>query len=264
LAKQGAQIGLVCRNAARGNAALKAVAEVATAPPLLFIADLSSQASIRKLSATLHEELSRIDVLVNNVGAAFAKRELTVDGIERTFALNHLAPFLLTNLVLDLILRSEAGRIVNLTAGIPVSRSSFLENLQGEKHYGQFSAYRSSKTGNILFTYELARRLKGTGVTANCVHPGPVRTEFTRTAGGTLGRLSKVLRLIMKSSEAGARTPIYLAIDPEAAGVTGGYFVNCKQKKSPAITYDRTIAEKHWLISEQLTSWHAGSKAEKS
>jgi NAD(P)-dependent dehydrogenase (short-subunit alcohol dehydrogenase family) len=264
LAKQGAQIGLVCRNAARGEAALKAVAEVATPPPLLFIADLSSQASIRELSITLHEKLSRIDVLVNNVGAAFAKREVTVDGIERTFALNHLAPFLLTNLVLDLILRSEQGRIVNLTAGIPVSRSSFLENLQGEKHYGQFSAYRSSKIGNILFTYELARRLKGTGVTVNCVHPGPVRTEFTRKAGGTLGRLSKVLRLIMKSPEVGARTPIYLAADPAVAGVTGGYFVSCKQRRSPAMTYDLSIAEKHWQISEQLTSWYAGSKAEKS
>jgi len=257
LAQQGAQIAMICRNAGRGKAALNEIAKVACAPPILFIADLSSQRSIHELSAALHRQLSRIDVLINNAGAAFARREFTVDGIEKTFATNHLAPFLLTHLVLDLIRESSQGRIVNLTAGIPVSRSSFLENLQGEKHYGQFSAYRSSKIGNMLFTYELARRLQGTGITVNCVHPGPVRTEFARSAGGALSFLAKILRPIMKTPEAGARTPIYLAIDPAVAAVTGGYFVNCKPKKSAGITYDRAIAEKHWQISEQLTN---GSK----
>ena len=184
LAKQGATIVLICRSAERGQAALKAVAEVSAATPKLFLAGLSSQEEIRELSARLHEQLPRIDVLINNVGAAFAKKEFTVDGIERTFALNHLAPFLLTNLVLDLIRQAPAGRIVNLTAGIPVSRKGFLDNLQGEKNYSQFAAYRSSKVGNILFTYELARRLEGTGITVNCVHPGPVKTEFTQKAGG--------------------------------------------------------------------------------
>jgi NAD(P)-dependent dehydrogenase (short-subunit alcohol dehydrogenase family) len=261
LARQGAEIVMVCRNADRGNAAMKAVAQVASTPPLLFIADLSSQDSVRELSATLHKRLSRIDVLINNAGAAFAKREFTIDGIEKTFATNHLGPFLLTNLVLDLIRKSPAGRIVNLTAGIPVSRSSFLENLQGEKHYGQFSAYRSSKVGNILFTYELARRLEGTGITVTCVHPGPVKTEFTRKAGGTLAFMSKILRPIMASPEAGARGPIYLAIDPEVAGTTGAYFVNCKRRESAPITYDREIAAKHWRISEELTLLNAGAKA---
>src|SRR5215467_240944 len=212
LAKQGATIVSVCRNADRGNMALKAISEVAAASPRLFIADLSSQASIRELAESLHEQLPRIDVLINNAGAAFAKREYTVDRIEKTFAINHLAPFLLTNLVLDLIRQSSAGRIVNVTAGIPVSRSSFLENLQGEKHYSQFNAYRSSKVGNILFTYELARRLEGTGITVNCVHPGPVRTEFTRKAGGALSIMSKIFRPIMRSPEVGARTLIYLAV----------------------------------------------------
>ncbi|HYM41407.1 MAG TPA: SDR family oxidoreductase [Steroidobacteraceae bacterium] len=264
LAKQGAKLAMVCRDPNRGDLAMRAVARVAAARPLLFIADLSSQASIRQLSATLHEQLLRIDVLINNAGAAFAKRELTVDGIEKTFATNHLGPFLLTNLVLDLIRRSPEGRIVNLTAGIPVSRASFLGNLQGEMRYGQFSAYRSSKVGNILFTYELARRLEGTGIAVNCVHPGPVRTEFTRKAGGTLSLLSKILRPIMRSPEVGARTAVYLAVDPEVAGVTGGYFVNCKQRKSPGITYDRTIARRHWEISEELTSLNTGLKAQKS
>src|SRR5690349_24256028 len=152
LAHQGAKIVMICRDAERGRTAMAEIAGVTAMPPSLFLADLSSQRSIRELSAALHSQLTRIDVLVNNAGAAFARREVTVDGIERTFATNHLAPFLLTNLLLDLIRRSQQGRIVNVTAGIPVSRSSFLENLQGERHYGQFSAYRTAKISNILFT----------------------------------------------------------------------------------------------------------------
>jgi retinol dehydrogenase 14 len=254
LAKQGAHICLVCRNAARGRAAVNAIADVACSPPLLFIADLSSQREIHDVAATLHARLSRIDVLINNAGAAFATRELTTDGIERTFATNHLAPFLLTHLVLDLVREAPQGRIVTLTAGIPVRRASFLENLQGEQHFSQFSAYRTSKISNILFTYELARRLEGTRMTANCVHPGPVRTEFTQKAGGTLLPLSKILRFIMRSPEAGAQGPIYLAADPGLAAVTGQYFMNRKPRKSPGMTYDRDIAGKLWAISEQLTS----------
>jgi len=253
LARQGAGLVLVCRDPDRGKAALAAVGNLAVSPPRLLIADFARQSSVRELSRKLHEQLPRIDVLINNAGAAFARRELTTERIEKTFAVNHLAPFLLTNLVLDLIRRSPAGRIVNVTAGIPVSRSSFWENLQGEKHYSQFNAYRSSKVGNILFTYELARRLEGTGITVNCVHPGPLRTEFARKAGGALSIMSKIFRPIMRSPEVGARTLIYLAVDPEVAATTGGYFVNCKQKKSAGITYDRTIAAKHWRISEELT-----------
>ena len=245
---------------------MKAFAEVAAATPRLFIADLSSQASIRELSTSLHDQLPRIDVLINNVGAAFAKREYTVDGIERTFAINHLAPFLLTNLILDLIHQAPEGRIVNLTAGIPgfLIADDFLENLQGEKTYSQFSAYRLSKVGNMLFTYELARRLHGTGITVNCVHPGPVATQFTQKAGGFLSVMSRILRPIMKSPEAGARTPIYLATAPEVARITGGYFVNCKQKRTAGITHDRAIAAKHWEISEGLTSLNSGTTAKRA
>lgn len=263
LARQGSSVVLVCRDPDRGKAALAAVSKLAVAAPQLFIADFALQSSVRKLSRKLHEQLPRIDVLINNAGAAFARREFTAEGIEKTFAINHLAPFLLTNLVLDLIRKSSEGRVVNVTAGIPVSRSSFLENLQGEKHYSQFNAYRSSKVGNILFTYELARRLEGTGITVNCLHPGPVRSEFTRKAGGTLSLLSKILRPIMRSPEFGARTPIYLATAAEVARVTGGYFVNCRPKKSAAITYDRVIAEEHWRISEELTLLNTGANRER-
>ena len=253
LAREGASVILVCRDPDKGKAALAAIARTAVVAPSLYYADFALQSSVRDLSRKLHEHLPRIDVLINNAGAAFARRELTADGIERTFAINHLAPFLLTHLVLDLIRAAPTGRIVNLTAGIPVSRSSFLDNLQGEKHYSQFSAYRSSKIGNILFTYALARRLRGTGITVNCVHPGPIKTEFAQKAGGALRLMSKILRPLMRSPEVGARTPVYLALDPAVAGVTGGYFVNCKQRKSAQMTYDVAIAEKHWRISEGLT-----------
>ena len=265
LAKQRATIVIICRDADRGNVALRAISEVAVVSPRLFIADLSSQASIRELAASLHQQLPRIDVLINNVGAAFAKKEYTVDGIEKTFAINHLAPFLLTNLTLDLIRQASEGRIVNLTAGIlPILLGpKFLENLQGERTYRQFPAYMLSKVGNVLFTYELARRLDGTGITVNCVHPGPVATQFTQKAGGILSVMSRVLRPIMKSPEVGARTPIYLAMAPEVAGITGGYFVNCKQKRTAAITYDQAIAKKHWEISERLTSLNSGTTAKR-
>lgn len=253
LARECASIVLICRDPDKGNAALAAIGGIAVEAPRLFIADFAVQSSIRDLSRKLHEHLPRIDVLINNAGAAFARRELTADGIERTFAVNHLAPFLLTHLVLDLIRAAPRGRIVNLTAGIPVSRSSFLDNLQGEKRYSQFNAYRSSKTGNILFTYELARRLRGTGITVNCVHPGPIRTEFAEKAGGALRLMARILRPLMRSPEVGARTLVYLAIDSEVDAVTGGYFVNCKKKRSARMTYDRTIAENHWRISEELT-----------
>lgn len=253
LARQGAHIAMICRDAARGHSAMRAVAAVASSPPDLFIADLASQESIRELVEQLHRQLPRIDVLINNAGAAFATRAVTVDGIERTFAVNHLAPFLLTTSALDLIRASSQGRIINVTAGIPVPRSSLLDNLQGERRYTQFGAYRTSKVSNILFTYELARRLEGTAITVNCAHPGPVRTEFMRTAGGALAFMSKIAWPLMKSAEAGARTPIYLASAPDVAAITGGYFVNCRRRRSASITYDRGIAAKLWEISDQLT-----------
>ena len=264
LAKQGATIASVCRNADRGNMALKAISAVAAASPRLFIADLSSQASIRELAENLHEQLPRIDVLINNAGAAFAKREYTVDRIEKTFAINHLAPFLLTNLVLGLLRQSSEARIVNVVTGMfPSLPASFWDNLQSEKSYGQFAAYRLSKVGQVLFTYELARRLDRTSITVNCVHPGPVKTQFTQKAGGFLSVMSRILRPIMKSPEAGARTPIFLAAAPEVARITGGFFMNCKQKKTAAFTYDRAIAEKHWEISEQLTSLNSATTSKR-
>jgi NAD(P)-dependent dehydrogenase (short-subunit alcohol dehydrogenase family) len=265
LTKQGAEVILVCRDEARGNEALKKVQSTANGQsPKLFVADLASQAAVRDLSTKLHEHLPRIDILINNAAAAFPDRKMTVDGIERTFAINYLAPFLLTHLVLDLIRKSPAGRIVNVTAGMPgltagtawfpgAPKTDFLENLQGERHYSQVSAYKLSKFGIMLFTYELARRLKATGITVNCLHPGVIATPFGRKAGGTISFVSKVLTPFLRGPEVGAQTPVYLATSPEVGKITGGYFEKSKQKKSAPITYDPEIALKYWNISERLT-----------
>ena len=178
LAELGAKIIMVCRNESRGVAARDEIVRVARGdPPVLLIADLSSQAAVRNLAQELHARFQRLDVLMNNAGAIFAHRELTVDGIEKTLAVNHLAPFLLTNLLLDLVRAAPAGRIVTVVADPFISTLDF-DNLQSEKGHKFLAAYFRSKLANILFTYELARRLEGTSVTANCASPGPTLTQF--------------------------------------------------------------------------------------
>lgn len=265
LAAQGAAIVMICRDAERGKAALSTVSRAATGQsPRLFIADLTSQSSVRRLAADLHDALPRIDVLINNAAAAFVSRELTVDGIERTLAVNYLAPFLLTNLLLDLIRKSPEGRIVNVTVAFPgplALGAKFLGNLQGERKYGQVSAYRHTKLALTIFTYELARRLSGTGITVNCLFPGAIATKFGEKVGGGMYVLSKVIAPFSKPPDVGARTPIYLASSSDVAGVTGAYFVNYKQKRTERVSYDRSVAEKLWRISEQLTKEVADIRA---
>ena len=263
LAARGAAVVMISRDAERGKAALSTVSRAATGQsPRLLIADLSSQSSVRRLASDLHDVFPRIDVLINDAGAAFARRELTVDRIERTLAVNYLAPFLLTNLLLDLIRKSPEGRIVNVTVGFPGALGAkFLGNLQGERKYSQISAYRHTKLALIIFTYELARRLSGTGITVNCFHPGAIATKFGEKAGGGMYVLSKVVAPFSKPPDVGARMPIYLASSSDVAGVTGAYFErrvlgfagNYKQKRTERVTYDRSVAEKLWRISEQLT-----------
>ena len=177
LAKMGARVLMVCRDPVRGAQAQAAVATTATGPaPELLLADLSSQAAIHALGHDLHQRLAAIDVLVNNAGGIFAHREVTADGIERTFATNHLGPFLLTNLLLDLVRTGAGGRIVNVASESYSSKLDF-DNLQGEKSYRFLSAYFRSKLENIIFTFDLAKRLHDAGVTVNCVSPGPSRTR---------------------------------------------------------------------------------------
>jgi NAD(P)-dependent dehydrogenase (short-subunit alcohol dehydrogenase family) len=256
LAELGASVVMVCRDPGRGNAARNDIAKVATGPaPTLLLANLSSQAEIHALAHEVRSRFPRIDVLINNAGAIFARRELTVDGIEKTFAVNHLAPFLLTNLLLDLVRAAPAGRIVTVGSETYSSTLDF-DNLQSEKRHNFMGAYLRSKLENILFTYELVCRLEGTGVTANCLSPGPTRTRF----GDEMRGLPALFPLVMKripflfgSPEKGARTSIYLASSPETAGASGRFFLSCRAIHTKPVTHDRGVAMRLWSVSEGLS-----------
>ena len=255
LAAQGAEIILVCRNAARGKAALADIAAMSTAQPTLLIADLFSQQAIRQLATDVESRFDHLDVLINNAGDVFSKRQLTVDGIEKTFALNHLAPFLLTNLLLDLVKAAPQGRIVAVSSEVHAGKLDW-DNLQSEKSHQFFKAYAATKTENILFTYELARRLNGTNVTANAVSPGPSRTGFGNNLTGVAAAFPKVMKKMpfFHSAEKGARVVIYAAAEPALAGVTGQFFMNSKPRKSKPITHDPSVAAQLWRLSSALTA----------
>jgi NAD(P)-dependent dehydrogenase (short-subunit alcohol dehydrogenase family) len=251
LAAIGARLVMVSHDPARGRAAREEVASVAIGPePIFLAADLSSQDSIRGLAAVLHERFSSIDVLINNAGTASGTRELTVDGLEKTFATNHLGPFLLTELVLDLL--GPGGRVVNTVSETHSGRLDF-ENLQGQRHYSFFSAYARSKAAEILFTYELARRLQGTGITANCFTPGPTASGFGRGTRGFIRVMSTLVNVIGRRPEVSARTEVYLATSPAMEGVSGQYFHHDRPARSKPVTYDVQIAARLWAVSEALT-----------
>jgi len=255
LAEFGAEVVMVCRDSRRGEAARNEVAQTATGPgPTLMLADLSSLALVRALASAVRDRFPRIDVLLNNAGGIFARREFTTDGIEKTLAVNHLAPFLLTNLLIDLIQKTPAGRIITVASESHSGKLDF-DNLQGEKHFNFFAAYNRSKLANILFTYELARRLAGTNSTANCLSPGPTRTTFGRNLTG-LPRLFPILvkniPFLFADPEKGASTSVYVASAPELAGVSGRFFLRCRERRTRPITYDSAVAARLWKISEQL------------
>ena len=177
-----------------------------------------------------------------------------MDGLELTFALNHLAYFLLTNLLLDVLRASAPARIVNVSSGAQAMGDIHLDDLQFERRYRGQAAYNQSKLANVLFTYELARRLEGTGVTVNCLHPGVVRSNFGRDDPGPLMRpLTPLVRPFMRTPEQGAETPVYLASSPEVDGVTGRYFANQKEKRSSRRSYDVELGRRLWEVSEELT-----------
>jgi NAD(P)-dependent dehydrogenase (short-subunit alcohol dehydrogenase family) len=255
LAVRGARVIMVCRDERRGSAARDEIAQVAGGePPVLLIADLSSQAAIRNLAKEVEERCERLDVLMNNAGAIFPRRELTADGIEKTFALNHLAPFLVTHLLLDLVRAAPAGRIVTVASH---SYSSTLDfgNLQSEKGHAPLAAQFRSKLENILFTYELARRLSGSTVTANCLSPGPTITRFGDELSGSAGlffRVVKRIPFLLQSAEKGAETQIYLASSPDVAAVSGRFFMKSREKTTKPITHDHQVAGRLWKISEEL------------
>jgi retinol dehydrogenase-14 len=254
LAQMGACVLMVCRDGARGARAQAEVAGVATGPaPTLLLSDLSSQASIRVLVGDIRQQFRAIDVLVNNAAGIFAHRELSTDGIERTFATNHLGPFLLTNLVLDLLRTAADARIVNVAAEAYPSHLDF-DNLQGETSYGFLSAYFRSKLANIIFTFDLARRLQATGVSANCVSPGPTRTGFGDNMTGPAGLFPRLTKPFFPGPEKGARTMIYLASSPDLKGVSGRFFLRQRARHTKPVTRDAGVAEQLWRISAELVS----------
>ncbi len=260
LASRGFAVNLVCRDPERGRSAEKAIANVATGPPpALLIADLSSQREIRLLAEEIHARYSWVDVLVNNAGGCFERRTLTVDGIERTFATNHLAPFLLTSLLLDLLRASPQGRVVTVGSEGHSGKLDF-DNLQGEKRYNFLSAYNRSKLANVLHTYELTRRLEGSNVGVNCVSPGPARTGFGDNMKGMSAMFPKIMKRMpfFADPEKAALGPIYLAASPEAEGVTGRFYLRTKERRSKAISYDLDVAARLWRVSEELTEASAG------
>jgi NAD(P)-dependent dehydrogenase (short-subunit alcohol dehydrogenase family) len=253
LARMGAQVTIVSRNAAK-CAAVAAKLTAETGSPLEFIAaDLSTLAGIMQAAASFKQRHTRLHVLVNNAGAMFARRHLTSDGYEMTFALNHLNYFLLTVLLLDILKASAPARIVNVSSGAHLGASLDLDNLQSEKHFSAIGAYGQSKLANVLFTYELARRLEGSGVTANAVHPGFIATGFARNNGLFFNLGMKLIGLFIRKPDQGAQTSIYLASSPEVEGVTGKYFVDCQPAESSPLSHDPALAEKLWQASLELT-----------
>ncbi len=260
LAAKGAHVVLVARNADKGRAALAEVKAAGSGGAELIVADLSSQEQVRRAAAELKSNHSRLDVLVNNAGVFVPERHTTVDGLEESFALNHLGYFLLTRELLDVLQASPEARIVNVSSEAHRSARMRWDDLQFERTpYRGFKAYGQSKLANVLFTYELARRLEGTAVTVNCLHPGVIASGFGQTYGSAVSVLVKLARPFLLSTEDGARTSVYLASSPEVAGVTGKYFSKCKPVKSNAASYDVPSQQKLWSLSEQLVK--AQSKA---
>ncbi|HET9920417.1 MAG TPA: SDR family oxidoreductase [Ktedonobacteraceae bacterium] len=256
LAQMGATIVMVCRDRARGEEARSEIITKSGNNAVdLLQADLSSQQSIRQLVENFQRHYTHLHVLINNAGAgaAFTGRRETVDGVEMTFAVNYLAPFLLTHLLLDVLKASAPARIVNVSSNSHEAGYIKLDDLQAEKHYRR--AYEQSKLALVLFTYELARRLQGTGVTANCLHPGFVATNFgQRDVEPAVRLLVKLIGGFGASPEKGAKTSIYLASSPEVEGVTGNYFVKSIPRRSAAISYDESLQRQLWKQSAKLVN----------
>lgn len=251
LAKMGATVVMVARSQERGSAALAEIRAASGSDDVhLMLCDLSSQASIRDFAAQFRAQFDRLDVLVNNAGAIFYERRESVDGLEMTFALNHMGYFLLTDLLLDMLKASAPARVVNVSSGAHNVGTVRFDDLQRKKRYSAFQAYGESKMMNILFTFELARRLEGSGVTANVMHPGFVATKFGH-GGGFVGKvIMPILHLFALSEEQGAETVIYLAAAPEAAEVSGKYFVKKKPVQPHSFAFDRKAQKRLWKVSE--------------
>jgi retinol dehydrogenase 14 len=253
LARMDAHVAIVGRDPERTEAAARDIRAVGSSAVDVFIADLSSQAEVRRLAAEALQRLPRIEVLINNVGGYWNSRHVTADGLERTFAVNHLAPFLLTSLLLGRMRQNAPARVITVSSNAHRTGRIDFDDLQGERSYSGSRAYDQSKLANVLFAYELARRLRGTGVTSNALHPGVVRTSFgADDPAGIQKFVVPLLRPLMKSPERGAATSIQLATAPELEGVTGAFFANGRRTRSSKASHDEGDATRLWRVSAEL------------
>lgn len=253
LARQGADVCIVSRDAERGEAAAARVKADTGRRVQVVVGDLGSLAGVRALADRVHDALPHLHVLVNNAGVMLNERRTTPDGLELHFAVNHLGPFLLTNLLLDRLVESGTARVVNVSSALYARGALDFEDLQMEKRFDGFKAYARSKMCNVLFTRELARRLEGRGVTVNALHPGVVNTNLGDESTGLLKVGMKLVKPLLTSPAKGARTSIHLAASHDVATVSGAYFVKCTER--PVTRYARKAenARLLWTVSERLS-----------
>ncbi|WP_460463787.1 SDR family oxidoreductase [Arthrobacter pigmenti] len=260
LAMMGAQLAITGRDRRRTEDTARDIRAAGGGKVNVFVADLSSQSEVLRLAEEVLQGLSRIDVLINNVGGYWNTRHATVDGLEHTFALNHLAPFLLTNLLSDRLKQSAPARVVTVSSNAQAAGTIDFDDLQGERSYSGAKSYSQSKLANVMFTYELARRLQGTSVTANALHPGMVSTSFGNGDPGAIQRLIvPFMRPFMKSPDRGAATSIHLASAPDLGQVTGRFFANSRPRKSSKSSYDEAAAARLWRASADLAGLPAAN-----
>jgi retinol dehydrogenase-14 len=264
LAQMGADLTMVARDRSKGEAAVSKVETRARAAlnntdggrvrqPALLHCDFASQSSIRALADEFRRTHSRLDILINNAGSVHRTRELTADGIEKTFAVNHLGYFLLTNLLLDQIVKSAPARIVNTSSVGHRSGTMDFDDLNFDRErYGIMKAYGRSKLANVLFTRELAKRLQGQGVTVNCLHPGAVSTNIWSHAMWWARPFVSLAKLFMLPPEKGGERIVYLATSPEVEGMTGGYYEKNKLAQPSHLAGDAAVAAKLWDVSAKL------------
>lgn len=262
LALQGAHVVMVSRSAEKcAQIATQLRAKTGNGNIDYIAGDLSAMHQVHSVADQFLAKYDRLDVLVNNAGAVFSSRQVSADGYEMTMALNHLNYFYLTQLLQDALLKSAPARIVNVSSEAHRGGSINFDDLMSEKKYSAFGAYAMSKLANILFTYELARRLEDSGVTANALHPGFVASNFGRSNGGIWGMVMPVVQLFAISPAKGAETTIYLASSPEVEGVTGKYFDKKKAVQSNAASYDQTAQRRLWDVTQTLVNQAIGVQA---
>jgi len=254
LAELGATVVMVCRDEKRGEKAMSEIKGASNdAQVELLFADFTSLDSVRALAKEFLDKHESLHVLINNAGGVNVRRSVTADGYETTFQVDYLSHFLLTNLLLDVLEKSAPSRIINVSSASHYGGHLNFDDLQMKKRYGVMKAYSQAKLAQVLFTYELSRRLEGTGVMVNALHPGAVATNIWKGSMGPFSFLGNISRLFLISPERGAETPVYLASSPEVEGVTGKYYDHMNEKQSSAESHDQVVAKKLWDESERMT-----------